>query len=65
MSTFYLRIKFRKGESSDFFETMCTYVFRRADYEYNSKNFRLADFNGKNDENPMTTIVFGVYLRNY
>ena len=60
-----IRIKFRKSESSHFFETVCTYVFWRTDYEYNSENCRLADFHGKNLENPTKIIIFGVYLRKY
>ena len=33
------RIKFRKAEPSDFFETLYIYVFWRADYEYDIINF--------------------------
>ena len=60
-----LWIKFRKGESSDSFETVCSYVFWHTDYEYNRENFRLADFYGKNHENPVKIMVSGVYLRKY
>ena len=35
------------------------------DYEYNSENCRLADFHGKNHENPMQIMVFSVYLSQY
>ena len=41
------------------------YVFRHADYEYTSKNCQLADFHGKDHENLMKIMVFGVYLRKY
>ena len=41
------------------------YVFRRADYEYNSENCRLADCLGKNHENLMEIMVFGVCLSQY
>ena len=44
-------VQFRIGEFSDFLRTPHIYVFRRADYEYNSENFRLPDFHGKNHEN--------------
>ena len=44
-------MQFRKGESSDSFEAVFTYIFWRTDYEYNSANCRLGDFHGKNHEN--------------
>ena len=41
------------------------YVFRHADYEYNSKNGYRTDFYGENHESPMNLMVFGVYLKKY
>ena len=58
-------IKFQKGEASDFFETVCTYVFWRTDYEYNSENCQLVDFHGKMHEHHMKIMVFGVYIRKF
>ena len=43
-------VQFRIGEFSDFLRTSHIYVFRRADYEYNSENCRLVDFHVKNHE---------------
>jgi len=43
-----LRIKFRIGKPSDFFETTLFFVFLHADYEYDNENLRQDHFQGQN-----------------
>ena len=45
-------VQFRISEFSDFLQTSYTYVFRRADYEYDSENERQGDFHGKTMKKP-------------
>ena len=58
-------MQFQIGKISEFLRTPQIYVFRRADYVYNSENCLLVDFDGKNHENPLKIMVFGVYLIQY
>ena len=47
-----LWVQFRIAEFSDFLKTSYTYVFRRADYEYDSENERQDDFHGEAMKKP-------------